>query len=1126
MDSSSRAKAEVSPPAHSVLIDDPSAATRPLLSDTAAAAATTRDADFIPLNVGQVQESDASPTASPSRARPRILDSLHGDPHPHTTTTSSPHPEHVPLMDPQPPAASAAAPPPAGAAGTAQPQQHHAVDVAPTASFTPTPASGDERKSYQVRALVRKTISYQKRQRVTNFCCVSACPFLMVALSALLAVVLTNLVASSSEVQQYVACSNADAMNATTNTPLTKGFPTVDGSKVPGATAGVKVQLTNFLVTPVALNTGGPPSGGATAPCVVWTSPTYDTSPVYERDPFLNMVPPFTSLFNASTAQGQIARAIARQASVYQPDPKYGWLNPLAVTIPALAIPVAGAQQFPWAIVHQPRGVDLGDKNRTELVTLANAGNALQLVNASSAGFLGKFPTRLYTNITSSSTSASLDISIPGLQPVPFFAKQRAEDRSTEESIDKELVRIIKDTLAALSGVNKQAILSQTPDQVQLFKYQISIASIITRVPWGAVLYRNFDKANGNYSYTLQIGADRRIARAASFPAQGFRRFILNSMITNAILDTAAPGSSVVQGLRAFPSFISTAVSLPIGSFIGRILYPFGISFLLPIFIITLVKEKEDRIQVMMVMNGLKSSTYYLAHATHFYFLHLLSSIVFLASGYIFKLEFFTMTDPGVLIILFIVWGFVQIALAFFLAAFFSNSRNALVVSFLFVLLAVIVNTSTDNLITDQAPAAYLIWPAFAFYRALSLINRATFNKSLVPYTVSMLRGGDEVLRCLVFMIVEVFVYLLLAWYLSQVLKSKYGVSKRWNFIFVEAYERFSGKKQKQAELDRQNYVVAVNENETQFEDDDVRAERARVDENRFPQEAPLIIRHMRKIYSGTNKVAVKDVTFVAEEGEVFGLLGPNGAGKTSLISILTGVYEPTLGEAKLGGFDIATQRDDVYRITGICPQHDILWDDLTVGEHLLFYARLKGIPPSQENEAKDRALASVKLQAFENRLSKGLSGGEKRRLSIAIALTGDPKVVFLDEPTTGLDVLCSRLGIMAKGTMRCIGNQLRLKEKYGSGFKLTYITQPQHMAAATERVLALLPPDAKIADSFAATKTIEFMPTPGSIARIFDTMQNKAKEWNIEDWGLSQTSLEEVFLRLISETDAEGTAE
>jgi ABC-type multidrug transport system ATPase subunit len=101
-----------------------------------------------------------------------------------------------------------------------------------------------------------------------------------------------------------------------------------------------------------------------------------------------------------------------------------------------------------------------------------------------------------------------------------------------------------------------------------------------------------------------------------------------------------------------------------------------------------------------------------------------------------------------------------------------------------------------------------------------------------------------------------------------------------------------------------------------------------------------------------------------------------------------------------LAGFDIATQRDQVYLNMGICPQHDILWQDLTVEEHLLFYARLKGVQPEDEKEAVARAMEAVDLQDYKNRLSQALSGGQKRRLSIAIALTGNGKasLIFFSE--------------------------------------------------------------------------------------------------------------------------------
>lgn len=164
----------------------------------------------------------------------------------------------------------------------------------------------------------------------------------------------------------------------------------------------------------------------------------------------------------------------------------------------------------------------------------------------------------------------------------------------------------------------------------------------------------------------------------------------------------------------------------------------------------------------------------------------------------------------------------------------------------------------------------------------------------------------------------------------------------------------------------------------------------------------PLIISKACKRFG--KKLAVKDVSVAISSGEILALLGPNGAGKTTLVNCVLGLYRLSSGSARINGFDIIHQQDQVYRHIGICPQHEILWPDLTCEEHLLFYARLKGVKARDEKEVVTQCLEQVELLPERRKLSKQLSGGQKRRLSIAIALVARPAVVFLDEPTTGLD--------------------------------------------------------------------------------------------------------------------------
>jgi ABC-type Na+ transport system ATPase subunit NatA len=147
---------------------------------------------------------------------------------------------------------------------------------------------------------------------------------------------------------------------------------------------------------------------------------------------------------------------------------------------------------------------------------------------------------------------------------------------------------------------------------------------------------------------------------------------------------------------------------------------------------------------------------------------------------------------------------------------------------------------------------------------------------------------------------------------------------------------------------------------------------------------------------------AIRDISLTVSSEEILALLGPNGAGKSTLVNCALGLYKLSSGKVTINGFDITRQHDQVYRHIGVCPQHEILWPELTVKEHLLFYCRLKGIDPKEEDAVVSRCMEEVDLLSEQNKLSRMLSGGQRRRLGIAIAIVARPAVVFLDEPTTG----------------------------------------------------------------------------------------------------------------------------
>jgi hypothetical protein len=184
----------------------------------------------------------------------------------------------------------------------------------------------------------------------------------------------------------------------------------------------------------------------------------------------------------------------------------------------------------------------------------------------------------------------------------------------------------------------------------------------------------------------------------------------------------------------------SLASKLEFGSLIGGTLFPFGVSFLLPLFVVILVQEKEKRILVMMKINGVKVWAYYLSHYITFYTLYAVSTLLFVIAGGLIRLTLFTKTAPSVLFLMFFLWGIRcliqghnQISLAFFFATLFNKSRLALLATFLFVLCSVVISLATQDLFAvKQAPWLYLCWPPFAFYRALTLINISSYDPTFV----------------------------------------------------------------------------------------------------------------------------------------------------------------------------------------------------------------------------------------------------------------------------------------------------------------------------------------------------------------------------------------------------------
>jgi len=283
-------------------------------------------------------------------------------------------------------------------------------------------------------------------------------------------------------------------------------------------------------------------------------------------------------------------------------------------------------------------------------------------------------------------------------------------------------------------------------------------------------------------------------------------------------------------------------------------------------------------------------------------------------------------------------------------------------------------------------------------------------------------------------------------------------------------------------------------------------------------------------------------------KNEIFVLLGHNGAGKTTLIKMISGTEDPDNGDIFLDGISIITNKSYLYQNIGLCQQDDILFSYLTVEEHLEYMMELKGSKSDQDQI--NLFINKIDLASKKDTMCKNLSGGEKRKLCIAIALIGNSQLVLLDEPTSGMDVIAKRklwtflkefkndkiiiltthsldeaeylgdrIGIMSGGQFICSGTSSFLKSKYPCGFNLNFLVNSdifdnEHKRGLYKK-LAQFQPNLEVKISSKGLFSVNIESNNKNVKEIFNVVEECREEYGIEDYTVSSTTLEDVFLKL-----------
>ncbi|CAH2064994.1 unnamed protein product [Thlaspi arvense] len=591
-----------------------------------------------------------------------------------------------------------------------------------------------------------------------------------------------------------------------------------------------------------------------------------------------------------------------------------------------------------------------------------------------------------------------------------------------------------------------------------------------------------------------------------------------------------------------------TKLRLDIASLIGPIFFTWVILLLFPVILNSLVYEKQQRLRMIMKMHGLGDGPYWMISYVYFLAISTLYVVCLMIFGSAIGLKFFRLNDYSFQFIFYFLYINLQISLAFLISSAFSKVETASVAAYIYVFgSGLLGSTLFQFLIEDLSfPRGWIfvleMYPGFSLFRGLYELSQCAFHGNLsgrdgMKWRDFSYSGMDEVFSIIV---VEWFVSITAAYYIDKV--SSAGKNP---FKISPSPQRLS--------LQKQVSAVSIEMEKLDVTQECVKAEKLMLEPS---TSHAIVCDDLKKVYPGRDgnppKMAVRGLSLAVPSGECFGMLGPNGAGKTSFINMMTGLVKPTSGSAFVHGLEICKDMDRVYTSMGVCPQHDLLWENLTGREHLLFYGRLKNLKGSDLNQAVEESLKSVNLihGGVADKPAGKYSGGMKRRLSVAISLIGSPKVVYMDEPSTGLDpasrmnlwtvikrakthtaiiltthsmeeaeFLCDRLGIFVDGRLQCIGNPKVIKGRYGGSYVFTMTTALEN-EKAVEMLIQDVSPNAKKLYHIAGTQKFEISKEEVRISEVFQAVEKAKSSFKVFAWGLADTTLEDVFIK-VARTEA-----
>ncbi|KAL1501621.1 hypothetical protein ABEB36_006918 [Hypothenemus hampei] len=611
----------------------------------------------------------------------------------------------------------------------------------------------------------------------------------------------------------------------------------------------------------------------------------------------------------------------------------------------------------------------------------------------------------------------------------------------------------------------------------------------------------------------------------------------------NEIQGGTLPYSSLQTQLFPYPPYKADSGISQVFMFYLPLITLFSFIFVCPAVIKRVVEEKESGIKELMKMVGMKSSILWFGWFVYSIF-PMVFSVVFIVISM--KVDLFgagyppiEYTNFGILFLFLLLYCVSIIAKCFFLSTLCSKPTFATIVGVLFWIFSYFlpkywIDDNADMSIC-YSNVILMMLPNMLLHYGYTAISFYEVREIGVQWSNWHISGADDtgditMMHVCIMFLLNTVVYFTAALYFDAIDPGQYGVGKSvwFPFLFIK----------NACKLRKKPYNLNTNED----------CEEALIENNQFPVGIKLM--DVMKYYG--KKEVVSNLNLNIYQDQITVLMGHNGAGKSTTMGIITGMVKQSSGEISYNVSDASMhnihQIQTLPNVIGYCPQYNLFFPDLTVAQHLRFFAMLKGRNCKEIDDELPQLLKKLNLTEKCNNLAKTLSGGMKRRLSLGIAVVGGSKILILDEPSSGLDLKSRRdmwdllhhwrgkrtivisthcmdeadalgdwIAILNEGKLICHGTPMFLKEKYNIGSNLILSMEDncnvELRAEEIETILKTFFCDIKC-NEINGNEVRYFVPSV-NLAHLYDYLNSNQKYFQIRDISFGSTTLEDLFINL-----------